>query len=170
MWTQRHSLPPVTTHNMLDDSADPILSNIRRISLFNSRNDRVKVDLLSRSLICCLGLYSVSILPTSSTSRSSSIRSFYPPQVPCSPWTMRTLFVVVTWECSPPIMSHGDIHLVTLCRLSVCPPVCPSICHHWAVLSCPSWVHGDGNTQCHHQPFWFWLLHGGACLRPCSLW
>uniref|UniRef100_A0A8B9LSJ4 Glycogen [starch] synthase n=1 Tax=Astyanax mexicanus TaxID=7994 RepID=A0A8B9LSJ4_ASTMX len=41
--TQRHSLPPVTTHNMLDDSTDPILSNVRRIGLFNSRNDRVKV-------------------------------------------------------------------------------------------------------------------------------
>ncbi|XP_057710850.1 glycogen [starch] synthase, liver isoform X2 [Corythoichthys intestinalis] len=41
--TQRHSLPPVTTHNMLDDSTDPILANIRRIGLFNSRNDRVKV-------------------------------------------------------------------------------------------------------------------------------
>ncbi|XP_061769165.1 glycogen [starch] synthase, liver isoform X1 [Nerophis ophidion] len=41
--TQRHSLPPVTTHNMLDDSTDPILSNIRRIGLFNSRNDRIKV-------------------------------------------------------------------------------------------------------------------------------
>ncbi|ROI15457.1 Glycogen [starch] synthase, liver [Anabarilius grahami] len=41
--TQRHSLPPVTTHNMLDDSTDPILSNIRRISLFNGRNDRVKI-------------------------------------------------------------------------------------------------------------------------------
>uniref|UniRef100_A0A8C2Z741 Glycogen [starch] synthase n=1 Tax=Cyclopterus lumpus TaxID=8103 RepID=A0A8C2Z741_CYCLU len=41
--TQRHSLPPVTTHNMLDDSTDPILSNIRRIGLFNSRNDRVKI-------------------------------------------------------------------------------------------------------------------------------
>ncbi|XP_067247147.1 glycogen [starch] synthase, liver [Chanodichthys erythropterus] len=41
--TQRHSLPPVTTHNMLDDSTDPILSNIRRIGLFNGRNDRVKI-------------------------------------------------------------------------------------------------------------------------------
>ncbi|XP_033883272.1 glycogen [starch] synthase, liver isoform X1 [Acipenser ruthenus] len=41
--TQRQSLPPVTTHNMLDDSTDPILSNIRRIGLFNSRTDRVKV-------------------------------------------------------------------------------------------------------------------------------
>lgn len=41
--TQRHSLPPVTTHNMLDDQTDPILSNIRRIGLFNSRNDRVKI-------------------------------------------------------------------------------------------------------------------------------
>ncbi|XP_026065312.1 glycogen [starch] synthase, liver-like [Carassius auratus] len=41
--TQRNSLPPVTTHNMLDDSTDPILSNIRRIGLFNGRNDRVKI-------------------------------------------------------------------------------------------------------------------------------
>ncbi|RVE56238.1 hypothetical protein OJAV_G00219150 [Oryzias javanicus] len=41
--TQRHGLPPVTTHNMEDDSADPILSNVRRIGLFNSRNDRVKI-------------------------------------------------------------------------------------------------------------------------------
>ncbi|KAG7234510.1 hypothetical protein INR49_004525 [Caranx melampygus] len=41
--TQRHSLPPVTTHNMQDDSKDPILSNVRRIGLFNSRNDRVKI-------------------------------------------------------------------------------------------------------------------------------
>uniref|UniRef100_A0A668A3E7 Glycogen [starch] synthase n=1 Tax=Myripristis murdjan TaxID=586833 RepID=A0A668A3E7_9TELE len=41
--TQRHSLPPVTTHNMLDDSTDPILSNVRRIGLFNSRMDRVKI-------------------------------------------------------------------------------------------------------------------------------
>ncbi|KAG2469455.1 GYS2 protein, partial [Polypterus senegalus] len=41
--TQRQSLPPVTTHNMIDDSADPILTNIRRIGLFNSRIDRVKV-------------------------------------------------------------------------------------------------------------------------------
>uniref|UniRef100_A0A8C4S758 Glycogen [starch] synthase n=1 Tax=Erpetoichthys calabaricus TaxID=27687 RepID=A0A8C4S758_ERPCA len=41
--TQRQSLPPVTTHNMIEDSADPILSNIRRIGLFNSRIDRVKV-------------------------------------------------------------------------------------------------------------------------------
>ncbi|KAM6895415.1 glycogen [starch] synthase, liver [Xenentodon cancila] len=41
--TQRHSLPPVTTHNMLDDSTDPILSNVRRIGLFNARNDRIKI-------------------------------------------------------------------------------------------------------------------------------
>uniref|UniRef100_A0A1A7WQQ7 Glycogen [starch] synthase n=1 Tax=Iconisemion striatum TaxID=60296 RepID=A0A1A7WQQ7_9TELE len=41
--TQRQSLPPVTTHNMLDDSTDPILSSVRRTGLFNSRNDRVKI-------------------------------------------------------------------------------------------------------------------------------
>uniref|UniRef100_A0A5F8G6L3 Glycogen [starch] synthase n=1 Tax=Monodelphis domestica TaxID=13616 RepID=A0A5F8G6L3_MONDO len=43
--TQRQCLPPVTTHNMIDDSTDPILSTIRRIGLFNSRTDRVKVIL-----------------------------------------------------------------------------------------------------------------------------
>ncbi|KAF7237638.1 Glycogen [starch] synthase, liver, partial [Varanus komodoensis] len=43
--TQRQSLPPVTTHNMIDDSSDPILSTIRRIGLFNNRTDRVKVIL-----------------------------------------------------------------------------------------------------------------------------
>ncbi|XP_073505588.1 glycogen [starch] synthase, liver [Phyllobates terribilis] len=41
--TQRQSLPPITTHNMMDDSTDPILSTVRRIGLFNSRTDRVKV-------------------------------------------------------------------------------------------------------------------------------
>ncbi|XP_055009642.1 glycogen [starch] synthase, liver [Boleophthalmus pectinirostris] len=41
--TQRRSLPPVTTHNMLDDATDPILTNVRRIGLFNDRNDRVKI-------------------------------------------------------------------------------------------------------------------------------
>uniref|UniRef100_A0A674F0T1 Glycogen [starch] synthase n=2 Tax=Salmo trutta TaxID=8032 RepID=A0A674F0T1_SALTR len=41
--TQRHTLPPVTTHNMLDDTSDPILANVRRIGLFNARIDRVKI-------------------------------------------------------------------------------------------------------------------------------
>ncbi|MEE6482768.1 hypothetical protein FKM82_013332 [Ascaphus truei] len=41
--TQRHSFPPICTHNMLDDSTDHILSTIRRIGLFNGSSDRVKV-------------------------------------------------------------------------------------------------------------------------------
>ncbi|KAM9299630.1 glycogen [starch] synthase, muscle isoform 2-T2 [Gastrophryne carolinensis] len=41
--TQRQSFPPVCTHNMLDDSTDSILNTIRRIGLFNSSSDRVKV-------------------------------------------------------------------------------------------------------------------------------
>lgn len=56
--TQRQSLPPVTTHNMLEDSTDPILSNVRRIGLFNSRNDRVKVENSS----CTLYLYMVMMM------------------------------------------------------------------------------------------------------------
>lgn len=42
---QRQSFPPVCTHNMLDDATDPILTTIRRIGLFNSSNDRVKVTI-----------------------------------------------------------------------------------------------------------------------------
>ncbi|KAA1085921.1 glycogen synthase isoform 1 [Puccinia graminis f. sp. tritici] len=40
---KRNSLPPVVTHNMADDSADPILNQIRRVQLFNGSHDRVKV-------------------------------------------------------------------------------------------------------------------------------
>ncbi|XP_058510544.1 glycogen [starch] synthase, muscle [Solea solea] len=41
--TQRQSQPPVCTHNMLDDGSDPILNSVRRIGLFNSSSDRVKI-------------------------------------------------------------------------------------------------------------------------------
>ncbi|SCV74417.1 BQ2448_8056 [Microbotryum intermedium] len=40
---RRNSLPPVTTHNMADDAADPILNQIRRVQLFNRGTDRVKI-------------------------------------------------------------------------------------------------------------------------------
>ena len=40
---QRTTLPPITTHNVTDDAADPVLNNLRRCNLFNERNDRVKV-------------------------------------------------------------------------------------------------------------------------------
>lgn len=40
---RRNSLPPVTTHNMVDDATDPILNQIRRVQLFNRSTDRVKV-------------------------------------------------------------------------------------------------------------------------------
>ncbi|KAI9136655.1 glycogen synthase [Paraphysoderma sedebokerense] len=40
---RRDTLPPVVTHNMADDSHDPILNQIRRLQLFNHSSDRVKV-------------------------------------------------------------------------------------------------------------------------------
>lgn len=40
---KRTSLPPVTTHNMADDVNDPILNQVRRVRLFNSGHDRVKI-------------------------------------------------------------------------------------------------------------------------------
>ena len=40
---QKGGLPPICTHNVVSDQSDPVLCNIRRIQLFNSREDRVKV-------------------------------------------------------------------------------------------------------------------------------
>ncbi|XP_028034904.1 glycogen [starch] synthase isoform X1 [Bombyx mandarina] len=40
---QRDGLPPVTTHNVVDDWSDPVLNSIRRCELFNTVNDSVKV-------------------------------------------------------------------------------------------------------------------------------
>uniref|UniRef100_A0A2I4JH69 Glycogen [starch] synthase n=1 Tax=Stichopus japonicus TaxID=307972 RepID=A0A2I4JH69_STIJA len=41
--SQRPSLPPICTHNVIDDQTDPVLGNLRRIQLFNKKTDRVKV-------------------------------------------------------------------------------------------------------------------------------
>lgn len=40
---KRHSLPPIVTHNIVNDHEDPILNQIRRCRLFNHSDDRVKV-------------------------------------------------------------------------------------------------------------------------------
>ncbi|EFA05468.1 Glycogen [starch] synthase-like Protein [Tribolium castaneum] len=40
---QRDGLPPVTTHNIVDDWNDPVLASVRRCNLFNTKYDRVKI-------------------------------------------------------------------------------------------------------------------------------
>jgi len=40
---KRHNLPPVVTHNMVNDAEDPVLNQIRRCQLFNASSDRVKI-------------------------------------------------------------------------------------------------------------------------------
>lgn len=40
---QRDDMPPVTTHNIVDDWNDPVLAGVRRCHLFNTVNDRVKI-------------------------------------------------------------------------------------------------------------------------------
>ncbi|CAG2055906.1 unnamed protein product [Timema podura] len=40
---QRDGLPPVTTHNVVDDWNDPVLNTVRRCQLFNTIHDRVKI-------------------------------------------------------------------------------------------------------------------------------
>lgn len=41
--SMRQSLPPICTHNVIDDGIDPILCGLRKCQLFNKRSDRVKV-------------------------------------------------------------------------------------------------------------------------------
>ncbi|CAE1228952.1 GYS [Acanthosepion pharaonis] len=40
---QRRELPPVCTHNVIDDGHDQVLNSIRRCKLFNHKDDRVKI-------------------------------------------------------------------------------------------------------------------------------
>ncbi|KAJ1952766.1 glycogen synthase isoform 1 [Linderina pennispora] len=40
---KRDALPPIVTHNVVDDSEDPVLSQLRAVQLFNNDDDRVKV-------------------------------------------------------------------------------------------------------------------------------
>ncbi|KAK5058553.1 glycogen synthase isoform 1 [Exophiala bonariae] len=40
---KRNGLPPIVTHNMVNDSEDPVLNQLRRVQLFNHPSDRVKV-------------------------------------------------------------------------------------------------------------------------------
>ncbi|KAJ3003282.1 UNVERIFIED_CONTAM: glycogen synthase isoform 1, partial [Siphonaria sp. JEL0065] len=40
---KRDSLPPIVTHNLVDDATDPILNQIRNVRLFNDESDRVKI-------------------------------------------------------------------------------------------------------------------------------
>ncbi|EHY54302.1 glycogen synthase isoform 1 [Exophiala dermatitidis] len=40
---KRHHLPPIVTHNMVNDAEDPVLNQLRRVQLFNHPSDRVKV-------------------------------------------------------------------------------------------------------------------------------
>jgi glycogen synthase len=44
VFTQRQTLPPICTHNVVDDGIDPILCALRKCQLFNNRYDRVKVN------------------------------------------------------------------------------------------------------------------------------
>ena len=43
IYSKKQNLPPICTHNVIDDSIDPILCALRKCQLFNNRSDRVKV-------------------------------------------------------------------------------------------------------------------------------
>ncbi|KAL0612008.1 LOW QUALITY PROTEIN: hypothetical protein AAY473_018635 [Plecturocebus cupreus] len=113
--TQRQSLPPVTTHNMIDDSTDPILSTIRRIGLFNNRTDRVKTFLYSRQeqvLLCRPGCSAVaqSRLTASSAAWVQAIPLPEPPE-----WNLTLL---PRLECSGMTSAHCNFCLPGSSRFS----------------------------------------------------
>ena len=58
---QRSNLPPVVTHNMLEDETDPVLTLIREKQLFNDREDRVKVRLTAPVQYCNVCFFFCSI-------------------------------------------------------------------------------------------------------------
>ncbi|NXQ12921.1 GYS2 protein, partial [Peucedramus taeniatus] len=111
--TQRHSLPPVTTHNMIDDSNDPILNTIRRIGLFNNRTDRVKVM----------------VLPLESS--SASVAPPFSFDGPCFP----TGAVVTKAVASPSLKSKENESLKKMCIL-----LCISSFHQNG-NKCSSWIY-----------------------------
>jgi glycogen(starch) synthase len=41
--SKSHGLPPIVTHNMVDDAHDPVLNGLRAVRLFNHKEDKVKV-------------------------------------------------------------------------------------------------------------------------------
>lgn len=40
---KRSALPPIVTHNMVDDNQDSVIDNLRRLQLYNKPEDRVKI-------------------------------------------------------------------------------------------------------------------------------
>jgi glycogen synthase len=43
MAMRRETLPPIVTHNMVEDATDPILCHLRTLGLFNKPQDKVKI-------------------------------------------------------------------------------------------------------------------------------
>ena len=44
-YLQRSNLPPIVTHNVINDATDPVLEAFRRCHLFNHSEDKVKVSI-----------------------------------------------------------------------------------------------------------------------------
>ncbi|KAK2569067.1 Glycogen [starch] synthase [Acropora cervicornis] len=63
---KRPNLPAIVTHNMMDDSVDPILCNLRRTQLFNKPEDRVK-SVTSECNLKTSAALTMNIIPSNET-------------------------------------------------------------------------------------------------------
>lgn len=129
---QRTGHPPVTTHNVVDDWNDPVLSSVRRCELFNTVHDRVKIvfhpEFLSSTNPlfgldyeefvrgCHLGVSNLGLYLDFSSKENDT-------------------FAFVFQRSSPLIMSPGAIHQPNVLSwvFQVSRPICPV-----SVVSCRS--------------------------------
>lgn len=119
---QRNSLPPIVTHNVVEDSSDPVLSNFRRCQLFNNRHDRVKVG-SDHALYTMFSFASSSSWPGFFCYRLFFIRSFWVRRVRCWVWITRSSSEVRNWSKQPFAIKNPNMIYFTItgCHLGVFP-------------------------------------------------
>ena len=106
---QRDGLPPVTTHNVIDDYKDPVLNALRRCRLFNTIHDRVKV--LSKFNFKSFFCFGKRLIDIYIIRRLFFIQNFCRRQIHCLGWTMKNLCVDVILECFRVITNPGATRL-----------------------------------------------------------
>ena len=162
VFSQRNSLPPIVTHNVVEDSSDPVLSNFRRCQLFNNRHDRVKV----RCVALCMTTLSRQKRTFCECLRLYFIRNSWARPVLCLVWTTKSLLEVgwlftATINTSTPncLQFFIPISRLSLGRISI---VLRAMGLH------TSRVHCFGNSQCDVESQWFWLLYEGSHSGSCN--
>lgn len=148
---QKDGLPPVTTHNIVDDWTDPVLNTIRRCNLFNTTGDRVKVGLDLGIFDCsvwyrlvggavvtvaCLDLVTIAMCFLLADRVPSRVPQFYQPPVRAR---LRGVRARLSFGGVPQLLRAVGLH--------------------------PCRMHGYGYTQCHDKSVRVRVFHAGSHRR-----